>query len=251
MNKAMALGIACMSFFLLQGCSSLTVLRTREIVAVQDSIKIELAAMEKRLADQQQQQNEMLRLIRADQEIRFAELERNVQDLGSNLSENQYRLSKIAENTADVQKQLETKLSADSVATAGHAQEVEKLFQIASGDFNAGRFDIARSGFQDIAARFPDAPQGRDAQFWIGECRYAKKEYGDAASAFLLYIRDVPQGAKSCAALYKLGLCYGKTDKKKSRDLVWKKLLEQCPGTNEADLVTSALQEEDKGRGDR
>ncbi len=202
-------------------------------------LKFEIAALDKKITDQQQEQNELLRLIRADQQVRFSEVEQKITELGSNLSENQYRLSKIYENTSDFQKQLAAKFAADSAAAKTQKSEIEKLFQIASDDFNAGRFDIARSGFQDIASRFPEASQGQESQFWIGECFYAEKTYDAAESAFLLYVHNYPQGAKACVALYKLGLCYEKLDKKKSQELVWKKLVETCPDSDEAKLVAS------------
>jgi len=222
---------------ILQSCSYITVLRTREITAVQDSLKIQIVALDKKISDQQQELNEFLRLIRADQQVRFSEVERKIAELGGNLSESQYRLSKIYENTSDFQKQLEAKLAADSTAVKTQKSEIEKLFQIASDDFNAGRFDIARSGFQDIATRFPETLQGQESQFWIGECFYANKDYGASESALLLYVRNYPQGAKACIALYKLGLCYEKLDKKKSQELVWQKLVEKYPDSDEAKLV--------------
>ena len=224
---------------LLNSCSSITVLRTREILAVQDTLRTQISALDKKISDIQQEQDELLRQIRADQQVRFSEVEQKIADLGGNLSENQYRLSKIYENTADVQKQLEAKAAADSAAVKSQKTEIVKLFQIATGDFNAGRFDIARGGFQDIASRFAETDQGQESQFWIGECFYAEKNYDAAESALLLYVRNYPQGAKACTALYKLGLCYEKLDKKKSQEMVWKKLLEKYPESDEASLVKS------------
>ena len=175
MKKSIFACAALLLLLILQSCSSITVLRTREIAAVQDTLKIQIASLDKKISDQQQQQNELLRLIRADQQVRFSELEQRFTELGSNLSENQYRLSKIYENTSDVQKQLEAKLAADSTAAKTQKSEIEKLFQIASDDFNAGRFDIARSGFQDIATRFSEALQGQESQFWWGSASMQKK----------------------------------------------------------------------------
>jgi tol-pal system protein YbgF len=238
-NKVITCTTVLLSLLLLESCSYVTVLRTREITAVQDTLRTQIAALDKKITDQQTEQNELLRQIRADQQVRFSELDQKIGELGSNLSENQYRLSKIYENTSDVQKQLEAKLVADSTSAKTQKSEIEKLFQIASDDFNAGRFDIARSGFQDLATRFPETSQGQESQFWIGECFYAGKSYDDAESALLLYVRNYPQGPKVCTALYKLGLCYEKLDKKKSRDLVWNKLLEKYPDSDEAKLVKS------------
>ena len=63
-----------------QGCSSITVLRTKEIHAVRDSLKTEMEALQKKISDEQQTQSEMLRLIRADLQVRFSELEKKISD---------------------------------------------------------------------------------------------------------------------------------------------------------------------------
>lgn len=220
-----------------QSCSSITVLRTKELHAVRDSLQLELTAVQKKIVDEQLTQSEMLRLIRADLQVRFSELDKKISDLDNRLSENQYRLSKIDEKTGEFQKKLEDKLNADSLQLEAKKLEVEKLFQIANGDFSAGRFDIALNGFKDLMVRFPDFPKGQEAEYWVAECWYAGKKYTEAESDYLHYIKSNAQGAKVGAALYKLGLCYEKLDKKKSKDLVWKKLVEQFPDSDEAKLV--------------
>jgi TolA-binding protein len=232
-----AISVFLVAFF--QGCSSITVLRTKELNAVRDSLRLELDAVQKKISDEQLTQSEMLRLIRADLQVRFSELEKKISDLDNRLSENQYRLSKIDEKTGQFQKKLEEKLNADSVQVESKKLEVEKLFQIANGDFSAGRFDIALNGFKDIMVRFSDFPQGQEAEYWIAECWYAGKNFSDAEKNYLQYIKDSPQGAKICVALYKLGLCYEKLNKNKSKELVWKKLEEQFPDSDEAKIVKS------------
>jgi len=239
MKKWSVVGIILYLGMVLQGCSYITALRTQELYNVRDSLKTEIARLEKKIDEQQQIQNEMLRLIRADQQVRFSEIEKQIGDVGSGLSENQYRLSRIDDKTADFQRQLEARLASDSLSVNSRNAEIGKLFQIATRDFNAGRFDIAKKSFRDISSRFPESPQGQESEFWVGECHYAKKEYEDAESVLLLYVKKFPQGTKACVALYKLGLCYEKMGKDKSRELVWKKLLDKCPDTQEAAIVKS------------
>ena len=128
---------------------------------------------------------------------------------------------------------------AGELALADQAKEaeIEMIFEVAKSDFAAERFDIAIDGFDDLAGRFPDSPQGREAGYWIAECRLAKKDFDGAEQAYILYIRQYPQGARICASLYKLGLIYDHFKKPKSRDLVWKKLIDQYPESQEAALA--------------
>ncbi|NLL14426.1 MAG: tetratricopeptide repeat protein [Fibrobacter sp.] len=219
-----------------QGCTNLTMLRTqelREVKAQVDSLQSELTSMQKKMLEEQKNQSEVLRLLRADLQIRFNELDRKVSTIDGNLSESQFRLSKIDEKTAEFNKRLEAKLIADS----SRSSETEKLFQLAMNDFNAGRYDIAMSAFQNIVNQFPESSLAQDAQYWIAECFYATKKYSDAEKTYLSYIRNYPQGSKLCVSLYKLGLVYERQKKDKSKTLAWKKLVEQCPDAQETRVV--------------
>lgn len=224
------------------GCSNMTMLRTRELRAVQthvDSLRTELVTLQKAMYEEQKTQSEIVRLIRADQQLRFGELDRKVSEMAANLNESQSRLSKIDEKTAEFQKKIEAKLSSDSVANGSRNAEIEKLFQICMSDFSAGRFDLAVSGFKDFYVQFPESPLASEAEYWIAECNYAKRSYEQAEKDYIAYVKKYPQGAKLCVALYKLGLVYGKQNKDKSKTMVWKKALEQCPDSPEIQVIKS------------
>ncbi|MBN1308680.1 MAG: outer membrane protein assembly factor BamD [Chitinispirillaceae bacterium] len=226
------------------GCSNITMLRTQELRAVQqrvDSLRTDLMTLQKTMYEEQKAQTEIVRLIRADQQVRFGELDRKVTQIASNLSESQSRLSKIDEQTADFRKKLEAKLVSDSLSQNSRAAEIEKLFQIAMSDFNAGRYDIAINGFKDLFSQFPDSPFAEEAEYWIAECNYAKRAYNAAEMDYISYIKKYPQGTKFCVALYKLGLSYEKQKKAKSKTMVWKKALEQCPDSPEIQVMRAQM----------
>jgi len=181
----------------------------------------------------------MLRLLRADQQVRFGEIDRKVSSIDGNMSESQMRLSKIDEKTAEFQKRLEARIASDSAANNSRIAEINKLLQIAMSDFNAGRYEIATSGFNDLISRFPDASQAQEALYWVAECFYARKLFPDAEKTYIQYVKQFPTGEKVCVSLYKLGMSYEKQQKTKSRDVVWKKLAEQCPDSQEMQVIKS------------
>jgi tol-pal system protein YbgF len=227
------------------GCTSITMVRTKELRAVQshvDSLKAELITLQKSMYEEQKTQSEIVRLIRADQQVRFSELQRNVSEIAMNLNESQSRLSKIGESTAEFRKKFEEKLVSDSIAVNSRTAEIEKLFQICMSDFNAGRFDIAINGFRDFYTQFPESPLASEAEYWIAECNYAKRAYPQAEKEYISYVKKYPQGTKLCVALYKLGLTYDKQGKGKSKTMVWKKALDQCPDSPEIQVIKSQRQ---------
>ena len=226
------------------GCANIAVLRVQEIKALEshvDSLCAELAALQQKMMEEEKKQNELLRLMRADQQVHFAEIERNVQALAGNISESQDRLSQIDEKTREIKKRWEQQARADSLAEATRSSEMENLFKIAYNDFVAGRYDMAFNGFKDLAEKFPDSKYAEQALYWSGECYYVQKKYSDAESIYKEYLKKYKNGEKICVALYKLGLVYEKTHKKKARTIVWNKLLKQCPDSEEAQAVKSKL----------
>ncbi|NLD95180.1 MAG: tetratricopeptide repeat protein [Fibrobacter sp.] len=226
------------------GCSNVTMLRTAELRSIQtrvDSLSVVITGLQNQIIEEQKSQSELLRSLRADQQIRFNEIDRKVVAIDGNISESQVRLSKIDEKTAQVQKKIDAQLVADSLSETSKISEQEKLLQIAMSDFYAGRFDIAVAGFTDIASKNQGSPIAQDAEYWIAECSYAKKEYAEAEKAYMAYLKKYPQGSKSCVVFYKLGLVYEKQNKDKFKQMVWKKLIEQCPDSQEAKVVQAQM----------
>jgi TolA-binding protein len=226
------------------GCSSITMLRTKELKEVQahvDSLKMQIALQQEELLKEQKSQNELLRLMRADQQVRFDELGQKITSLEGSLSESKYRLSQIDKKTQEIQEQWKAKSFADSSAVTQKNTQMDKLYQIAYSDFMAGRFDLAASGFVDFIKRFRDALVTDDAAYFYAECFYGKKEMDKAEVAYSDYIRKYREGKKICSALYKLGLIFENKKQFEKRKMVWQKLLTTCQNSDEAAMVKDRL----------
>jgi len=250
----MALIVCCIAAPLFSGCVAVIGKKTHQAALDRaDSLYTELSdrqdefseAQDSLLTEQQklmealQTSIEMLRLLRADQQMRFGEIDRKVSAIETNVFESQSRLSRLDRQTAEVGRRLEQKLANDEDAANQRKLQLEKLFEIAMGDFNAGRYDLAVSGFRDFVKQFPETPQATDAEYWIAEAFYAKKEYDTAEKEYFGFVKKYPDGGKYCVSLYKLGLVYDVQGKTKSRDMVWKNLLDKCESSPEAQAVKS------------
>jgi len=219
-------------------------LRTEELRQVQarvDSLNTELVRLQNEIYNEQKRQGELLRLMRADQQVRFSQVEKEVASLSSSINDSQDKLTRISEQTQEIRKRWDEKAMADSQAVTARNAEIDNLFEIAHSDFMAGRYDVALSGFKDMIDRFPDHPMAEAAFYWTGECYYARKLYDEAEGAFMLYIKNYPAGKKLCGALFKLGLVYENAKKTKARTMVWQKLLQQCPDSEEATAVKARM----------
>jgi len=242
MRRAMVGVCGAAACLLLAGCAQITVLRVQELKAVQtrvDTLAVRLAAAQQQLYREQKQQAELLRVVRADMQVRFGELAQRVSAIEGGLNENQERLSDINRATSAIRERWDEKARADSVRVSMARAEEENLYQIAVSDFTSGRFDLARAGFRDFLTRYPQSPLVEQATHAVAECQYAQKSYDSAEVAFSAYLKAYPNGQKVCAALYKLGLVYEKLAKAKHQKLVWEKLAAQCPQSDEARAAAS------------
>jgi tol-pal system protein YbgF len=237
-KQIIGFGMAALLLLLHSGCSSITMLRVKELQAVEskvESLNAVLAAQNAVLMKEQKNQNELLRLMRADMQVRFEELSGKVDAVGNSLSESKVKLTQIEKKTQDFQEQFKAKSVADSQTVLNQKQsQLEKLFQIAYGDFMAGRFDIAMNGFADIMSRYPDDPLCDDATYWYAECLYGKKDMDKSEQALTDYLRKYKEGKKVTLALFKLGLVYENKRSNEKRKMVWQKLMTSFPDSPEA-----------------
>jgi len=91
---------------------------------------------------------------------------------------------------------------ADRPVLVGDAQS---LYDMAMADMKAGNYQLAASEFGQFVESFPESELADNALYWQGECYYADRKYGEAATCFAEVEKRYPQGDKVPAALLKLG----------------------------------------------
>ena len=240
MNRTFFIGGMLSIVLLYTQCTNLTVLRTREIRKVNehaDSISLHFSQQLEQLFREQERLNELLRLVRADQQVRFNELIQTIDALKAALYDNQARLSKIDEKTYEMHKRWREQIVLDSLKNAAKNDELQKSYDAAFEDFSNGKYSTAIVKFENFVRNFAESPLIEEAVYWIGECYIADNSLSKAEQQFKLYMKQFPQGKKICESLYKLGLVYEKTKRDKAKSLVWEKLVTQCPESEYAKIV--------------
>lgn len=97
-----------------------------------------------------------------------------------------------------------------AVKTAG----AEEIYQQGLDAINANNADLAAQKFTAILTKFPDHKLAGNAQYWLGEAYYSKKDYAKAAVAFAKGYEKYKTGNKGADSLYKLGMSMKELDKK-------------------------------------
>ena len=90
------------------------------------------------------------------------------------------------------------------VSTVGISPE--RLFNTARGDYGAGQFTIAISGFERFIATFPDSELADDAQLFIGDAELSLRRLEQAIAAYNRVIQTYPNGDQVAWAYYKRAL---------------------------------------------
>ncbi len=108
------------------------------------------------------------------------------------------------------------------------------IYQSAYGDYSMGKFDLAYSGFQSFADKYPNAELAAQAQFYIGECFYSMSVWDKALEEY----KKVEQHYKKrpdliSAARLKIALCYQKLDKNEEAIRMFSSIIKDFPQSPE------------------
>ena len=100
----------------------------------------------------------------------------------------------------------ETALAAAQSAAPAAGPEAE--YQSAFNLLKEGRYDEAAAGFSAFLAQHRDHGLASNAQYWLGEVNYVKRDFPAALSAFEGVLTGFPGARKSPDALLKAGYCH-------------------------------------------
>ncbi len=139
--------------------------------------------------------------VQANSGARLDTMSTQVQGLSDNLEEIKSRLGKLNQQLVDLQnsvQSLDAKIAgtapapatgtATPIASAGAppsssvvptgAPSADTLYSNGLRDITSGKYDLARSEFQDYLKYYGDTDLASNAQFYLGEIAYSQKQYG-------------------------------------------------------------------------
>ena len=86
--------------------------------------------------------------------------------------------------------------------------EAVVLYRKSFEALRTGRHDEAVQGFREFVRLFPGHDLADNSQYWLAECFYDRKDYGQAVREFRRVIERYPNGNKVPDALLKVGFSY-------------------------------------------
>jgi tol-pal system protein YbgF len=186
------------------------------------------------------QLDENQRKSQADLLTKMNDLSGNLETLNSQLESSQQRMTILSQKLDDLQADLQRRfnvLSGQVTGTSGQGPSTPgDMYKLAYNDYQSGKFDLALVGFRNLISQYPKAELAVQAQYNIGECEFARKNYLDAAREFDKVL-GYPKGEYTPKALYKKGVSLQQAGRKADAKEAFRRLLKDYP---HSDLAKSA-----------
>jgi len=205
--------------------------------------------------------------VQANSGARLDTMSTQVQGLSDNLEEIKSRLGKLNQQLVDLQnsvQSLDGKISGaaapapatstatpttstvappNSSAVPSAAPSADTLYSNGLRDITSGKYDLARSEFQDYLKYYGDTDLASNAQFYLGEIAYSQKNYDLAVAEYEKVLNNYPKSFKLAPARLKKGMALIERGQKTGGVRELREVVRRYPGTEEDRRARAKLKE--------
>lgn len=118
----------------------------------------------------------------------------------------------------------------------------EERYQFAFALLRKGDYDKAETAFETFVASHKDHRLAGNAQYWLGETYYVRKDYPHAAEAFLAGFQNYGEGSKGPDSLFKLGMTLSNMGQNEDACAAFYEIEVSYPGASDAITKRTANQ---------
>lgn len=123
------------------------------------------------------------------------------------------------------------------------APSADLLYSNGLRDLNGRKYELAAQEFQDYLRYYSETDLASNAQFYLGEIKFAQQQYGPAIDAYSKVIDNYPKSFKTAPAHLKKGLALVAVGEKNSGIRELRAVVRLYPGTEEERRARAKLQE--------
>ena len=203
--------------------------------------------------------------VQANSGTRLDTMSTQVQGLSDNLEEIKSRIGKLNQQLVDLQNSVQSidarlaggsptatpgggapspgSAAAPTVGPGGPPPSADTLYSNGLRDLTGGKYDLARSEFQDYLKYYGDTDLASNAQYWLGEVSYAQKNYEQAVQEFDKVITNYPKSFKLATAHLKKGMALIELGQKNSGVRELREVVRRYPGTEEERRARAKLKD--------
>jgi tol-pal system protein YbgF len=215
--------------------------------------------------------------VQANSGARLDTMSTQVQGLSDNLEEIKSRLGKLNQQLVDLQnsvQNIDARISGgapgnapatgspspngasssygagsspqpvlSAAAPTGPAPSADTLYSNGLRDITSGKYDLARSEFQDYLHYYGDTDLASNAQFYLGEIAYSQHQYEVAVQEYDKVLSGFPKSFKLAPARLKKGLALLELGQKNTGVKELREVVKRYPGTEEERRARAKLKE--------
>jgi tol-pal system protein YbgF len=205
--------------------------------------------------------------VQANSGTRLDTMSTQVQGLSDNLEEIKSRLGKLNQQLVDLQnsvQSIDARLAGGAPATSpsgaptpgspspsgsasaapsGPPPSADTLYSNGLRDITNGKYDLARSEFQDYLHYYGDTDLASNAQFYLGEIAYQQHQYDQAIQEYDKVLNNYPKSFKLATARYKKGMALLELGQKNPGIKELRDVVKRYPGTEEERRARAKLKD--------
>jgi len=208
--------------------------------------------------------------VQANSGTRLDTMSTQVQGLSDNLEEIKSRLGKLNQQLVDLQNSVQSidarlaggapsaspanaapgspSLSPSGTSSlapspSGPPPSADTLYSNGLRDITNGKYDLARSEFQDYLRYYGDTDLASNAQFYLGEIAYSQHQFELAIQEYDKVLSNYPKSFKLATARYKKGMALLELGQKNSGIKELRDVVKRYPGTEEERRARAKLKD--------
>jgi tol-pal system protein YbgF len=206
--------------------------------------------------------------VQANSGTRLDTMSTQVQGLSDNLEEIKSRLGKLNQQLVDLQNSvssIDARLAGGNptgapgaaptgaaptsapngaaAAPAGPPPSADLLYNNALRDITSGKYELARSEFQDYLHYYGDTDLASNAQFYLGEIAYSQHQFDQAVGEYDKVITNYPKSFKLAPAHLKKGMALLELNQKTAGVKELREVVKKYPGTEEERRARAKLKD--------
>ena len=209
--------------------------------------------------------------VQANSGTRLDTMSTQVQGLSDNLEEIKSRLGKVNQQLVDLQNSVSSidarmaggnptgapagapagsgaakpggDAGAASSAPSGPAPSADLLYSNGLRDITSGKYELARSEFQDYLHYYGDTDLASNAQFYLGEIAYSQRQFDQAVTEYDKVISNYPKSFKLAPAHLKKGMALLDLNQKTAGVKELREVVKKYPGTEEERRARAKLKD--------
>src|SRR5215467_4789826 len=200
--------------------------------------------------------------VQANSGARLDTMSTQVQGLSDNLEEIKSRLGRLNQQLVDLQntvQSLDAKVSGgaapsgtvstqplgggSSASPNGPPPSADTLYSNGLRDITSGKYDLARSEFEDYLKYYGDTDLASNAQFYLGEIAYSQRQYQQSVGEYDKVLTNYPKSFKLAPARLKKGMALLEMGQKNQAIKELREVVKRYPGTEEERRARAKLKE--------